>query len=62
MLRLIIKLCKRMRSRFLDSSKTFLSRKQAITDQLKNIWQIELSCHRSLIKFLANLLADIIAC
>ncbi len=57
---LIIKLCKRMRSRLLGLSDKFLSRKRVITDQLKNIWQIELSRHHSLIKFLANLVADLI--
>jgi hypothetical protein len=36
-LHLIIKLCKRMRSHLLGFSDTFLSRKQAITDQLKKI-------------------------
>jgi Transposase DDE domain len=48
---LITKLRKQMRNRLLDLSDILLLRKRAITqtitDQLKNIRQIEHSCHRS---------------
>src|SRR5947208_776100 len=64
-LQLITKLRKRMRNRLLDWSDKLLLRKRAIietiTDQLKNISQIEHSRHRSPINFLVNLVAGLIA-
>lgn len=62
---LITKLRKQMRNRLLDLSDILLLRKRAITetitDQLKNIRQIEHSSHRSPINFLVNLIAGLIA-
>src|SRR5512135_1020552 len=64
-LHLITKLRKRMHNRLLDWSDKLLLRKRAIietiTDQLKNICQIEHSRHRSPINFLVNLVAGLIA-
>jgi hypothetical protein len=64
-LHLITKLCKRMRHRLLDWSDKLLLRKrtsiETITDQLKNISQIDHSRHRSPINFLVNLVAGLIA-
>ena len=64
-LHLITKLRKKMRNRLLDWSDKLLLRKRAIietiTDQLKNISQIEHSRHRSPINFLVNLVAGLIA-
>jgi hypothetical protein len=64
-LHLITKLRKRMRNRLLELSDKLLLRKRAIietiTDQLKNICQIEHSRHRSPINFLVNLVAGLIA-
>jgi transposase len=64
-LHLITKLRKRMHHRLLDWSDKLLLRKRAIietsTDQLKNIYQIEHSRHRSPINFLVNLIAGLIA-
>jgi Transposase DDE domain len=62
---LITKLRKKMYNRLLDWSDKLLLRKRAIietiTDQLKNICQIEHSRHRSPINFLVNLIAGLIA-
>jgi transposase len=64
-LHLITKLRKKMHNRLLDWSDKLLLRKRAIietiTDQLKNICQIEHSRHRSPINFLVNLIAGLIA-
>ena len=64
-LQLITKLRKKMHNRLLDWSDKLLLRKRAIietiTDQLKNICQIEHSRHRSPINFLVNLIAGLIA-
>jgi len=64
-LHLITKLRKKMHNRLLDWSDKLLLRKRAIietiTDQLKNISQIEHSRHRSPINFLVNLIAGLIA-
>ena len=64
-LHLITKLRKKMHNRLLDWSDKLLLRKRAIietiTDQLKNISQIEHSRHRSPINFLVNLVAGLIA-
>ena len=64
-LQLITKLRKKMHNRLLDWSDKLLLRKRAIietiTDQLKNISQIEHSRHRSPINFLVNLIAGLIA-
>ena len=64
-LQLITKLRKKMHNRLLDWSDRLLLRKRAIietiTDQLKNICQIEHSRHRSPINFLVNLIAGLIA-
>ncbi len=64
-LHLITKLRKQMRTRLLAWSDTLLLRKRAIietiTDQLKHIYQIEHSRHRSPINFLVNLVAGLIA-
>jgi hypothetical protein len=64
-LQLITKLRKNMHNRLLDWSDKLLLRKRAIietiTDQLKNISQIEHSRHRSPINFLVNLIAGLIA-
>ena len=64
-LHLITKLRKRMHNRLLDWSDKLLLRKRAIietiNDQLKNIYQIEHSRHRSPINFLVNLIAGLIA-
>jgi hypothetical protein len=64
-LQLITKLRKKMHNRLLDWSDKLLLRKRAIietiTDQLKNICQIEHSRHRSPINFLVNLVAGLIA-
>jgi hypothetical protein len=64
-LQLITKLRKKMHNRLLDWSDKLLLRKRAIietiTDQLKNICQIEHSRHRSPINFLVNLSAGLIA-
>jgi transposase len=64
-LHLITKLRTKMHNRLLDWSDKLLLRKRAIietiTDQLKNISQIEHSRHRSPINFLVNLVAGLIA-
>jgi hypothetical protein len=64
-LQLITKLRKKMHNRLLDWSDKLLLRKRAIietiTDQLKNICQIEHSRHRSPINFLVNLIAGLVA-
>ena len=64
-LQLITKLRKKMHNRLLEWSDQLLLRKRAIietiTDQLKNICQIEHSRHRSPINFLVNLIAGLIA-
>jgi hypothetical protein len=64
-LQLITKLRKKMHNRLLEWSDKLLLRKRAIietiTDQLKNISQIEHSRHRSPINFLVNLIAGLIA-
>src|SRR5947209_4528479 len=64
-LQLIIKLRKKMHNRLPDYSDKLLLRKRAIiesiTDQLKNISQIEHSRHRSPINFLVNLITGLIA-
>jgi Transposase DDE domain len=64
-LQLITKLRTKMHNRLLDWSDKLLLRKRAIietiTDQLKNICQIEHSRHRSPINFLVNLIAGLIA-
>ncbi len=64
-LHLITKLRTKMHNRLLDWSDKLLLRKRAIietiTDQLKNISQIEHSRHRSPINFLVNLIAGLIA-
>jgi len=64
-LQLITKLRKKMHNRLLDWSDKLLLRKrtiiETITDQLKNISQIEHSRHRSPINFLVNLIAGLIA-
>ena len=64
-LRLITKLRKNMRNRLLEwSDKVFLRRRaiiETITDQLKNISQIEHTRHRSPVNFLVNLVAGLIA-
>ena len=64
-LHLITKLRKKMHNRLLDWSDKLLLRKRAIietiTDQLKNISQIEHSRHRSPINFLVNPIAGLIA-
>lgn len=64
-LRLITKLRKNMRNRFVTMTDKVLLRKRAIietiVDQLKNISQIEHSRHRSPRNFLVNLLAGLIA-
>lgn len=64
-LQLITKLRKNMHNRLLDVSDKLLLRKRAIIetiyDQLKNIYQIEHSRHRSPVTFLVNLVAGLIA-
>ena len=64
-LQLITKLRKKMHNRLLAVSDKLLLRKRAImetiNDQLKNIYQIEHSRHRSPINFLVNLVAGLIA-
>ena len=64
-LELITKLRKRMRNQLLAWSDKLLLRKRAIietiNDQLKNVYQIEHSRHRSPINFLVNLVAGLIA-
>jgi len=64
-LHLITKLRKKMHNRLLDWSDKLLLRKrtiiETITDQLKNISQIEHSRHRSPMNFLVNLVAGLIA-
>jgi hypothetical protein len=64
-LQLITKLRKKMHNRLLDWSDKLLLRKRAIiesiTDQLKNISQIEHSRHSSPSNFLVNLIAGLIA-
>lgn len=64
-LQLITKLRKKMHHRLLAVSDKLLLRKRAIietiNDQLKNIYQIEHSRHRSPINFLVNLVAGLIA-
>lgn len=64
-LELITKLRKRMRNQLLAWSDKLLLRKRAIietiNDQLKNIYQIEHSRHRSPVNFLVNLVAGLIA-
>jgi hypothetical protein len=64
-LHLITKLRKKMHTRLLEWSDKLLLRKrviiETITDQLKNISQIEHSRHRSPINFLVNLVAGLIA-
>jgi hypothetical protein len=62
---LITKLRKKMHNRLLALSDKLLLRKRAIiktiTDQLKNVCQIEHSRYRSPINFLVNLIAGLIA-
>ncbi len=64
-LHLITRLRTKMHNRLLDWSDKLLLRKRAIietiTDQLKNISQIEHSRHRSPFNFLVNLVAGLIA-
>lgn len=62
---LITKLKKNMRNRLMDLSDKLLLRKRAIietiNDQLKNIYQIEHSRHRSPMNFLVHLMAGLTA-
>jgi hypothetical protein len=64
-LRLITKLRKNMKNRFVEMEDKLLLRKRAIietvNDQLKNISNIEHSRHRSLWNFLGNLASGLIA-
>lgn len=64
-LKLITKLRKNMKNRFLEMEDKLLLRKRAIietvNDQLKNISNIEHSRHRSLWNFLGNLASGLIA-
>lgn len=64
-LKLITKLRRNMKNRFLDMEDKLLLRKRAIietvNDQLKNISNIEHSRHRSLWNFLGNLASGLIA-
>jgi hypothetical protein len=64
-LRLITKLKKKMKNKFLGLSDKLLLRKRAlietVNDQLKNISQIEHTRHRSLWNFLGNAAAGLIA-
>lgn len=64
-LRLVTKLRKNMKNRFLALSDKLLLRKRAlietVNDQLKNISQIEHTRHRSLWNFLGNVAAGLIA-
>jgi hypothetical protein len=64
-LRLITKLKKNMKNKFLALSDKLLLRKRAlietVNDQLKNISQIEHTRHRSLWNFLGNVAAGLIA-
>ena len=64
-LRLITRLKKNMKNRFLALSDKLLLRKRAlietVNDQLKNISQIEHTRHRSLWNFLGNVAAGLIA-
>jgi len=64
-LRLITKLRKNMKNKFLAVSDKLLLRKRAlietVNDQLKNISQIEHTRHRSLWNFLGNVAAGLIA-
>lgn len=64
-LRLVTKLRKNMKNRFLPLCDKLLSRKQAlvemVNDQLKNISQVEHTRHRSLWNFLGNVAAGLIA-
>ena len=64
-LELITKLRKRRRNQLLAYSDKLLLRKRAITqtinDQLKNVYHIEHSRHRSPINFLVNLVAGLMA-
>jgi hypothetical protein len=64
-LRLVTKLKKNMKNRFLSLSDKLLLRKRAlietVNDQLKNISQVEHTRHRSLWNFLGNVAAGLIA-
>jgi hypothetical protein len=64
-LRLVTKLKKNMKNRFLALSDKLLLRKRAlietVNDQLKNISQVEHTRHRSLWNFLGNVAAGLIA-
>ena len=64
-LRLVTKLRKNMKNKFLSLSDKLLLRKRAlietVNDQLKNISQIEHTRHRSLWNFLGNVAAGLIA-
>jgi hypothetical protein len=64
-LRLITKARKNMQHRLLEEADKFFLRKRAIVesvyDQLKNISQIEHTRHRSLVGFMLNLVAGLIA-
>ena len=64
-LQLVTKIKKNMKNRLLTLWDKFLLRKRAViesvNDQLKNISQIEHSRHRSVLNFLANILAALIA-
>jgi hypothetical protein len=64
-LRLITKLNKKMKNKFLALSDKLLLRKRAlietVNDQLKNISQVEHTRHRSLWNFLGNVAAGLIA-
>src|SRR5437588_8958209 len=64
-LRLITKLKKNMKNKFLALTDKLLLRKRAlietVNDQLKNISQIEHTRHRSLWNFLGNVAAGLIA-
>jgi hypothetical protein len=62
---LVTKLRTKMKNRLISMFDKIMLRKRAIiesvTDQLKNISQIEYSCHRSVANFFVNLIAGIIA-
>ena len=64
-LQLVTKVRANMKAQVLDAIDKFFLRKRAIIetiyDQLKNISQIEHSRHRSLVGFMVNLIAGLIA-
>lgn len=64
-LRLITKFRKNMKNKFISEQDKILLKKRALIesvyDQLKNIFQIEHTRHRSIINFMANLIAGLIA-